>query len=89
MAKSFYSPYSTVMDTALDEVEGVIDYVKCTGGAGAGTAVITMTDNHGNTNALKVKTGDSLYGPFTKAVYTTIETDMVVSVHERSKIITS
>jgi hypothetical protein len=87
MAKSFHSPYISVLDTAAESVTGVIDYIKAIGGAAKGD--VTVTYNEGGSDVIELGNGDSVYGPFKSVVYTAAVTDLKLVVHERSKIIES
>tara|TARA_R110002051_G_scaffold299377_1_gene366511 strand:- start:301 stop:564 length:264 start_codon:yes stop_codon:yes gene_type:complete len=87
MAKSFYSPFIHTLDTASDTVSGTLDYLKCIGGTANG--VVKVTPLNDTEQTLDMKSGDSVYGPFTKVVYDTAVADMSVIVHERSKVVES
>lgn len=89
MAKTFHSPYITILDTAGTDVTGVIDYVKAVGGGAQGLASVTYQDTTATSVDIELGNGDSVYGPFKSVEYKTAVADMVLVVHERSKIIES
>lgn len=86
--KTFYSPY-TITHTAImaSASTGIFDSIQVTSDDSTDKITVEVTPLGDDAGAIKVASGESVYGPFTSYKITAIDSDVTVIIQQRSKSI--